>query len=308
MLVGAGTADDAGVYRLSPELALVQTVDIITPVVDEPRAYGAIAAANSISDIYAMGATPLCALNVVCFPSDCLPLDVLAEILEGAAAVQEQAGIPTIGGHTIRDQEPKFGLCVTGTARPDRVWTNAGARAGDRLVLTKPLGVGVITTAAMSDKAPAEVLAAAIASMATLNRHAAEAAKGFPIHACTDVTGFGLLGHLREMVDGAGVSVRLHAARVPVLPGARELAEADLFPGGAYRNRESVEAVTAWPDGLTAAEALLLCDPQTSGGLLFSVSPDAADALVASLDSHGVSAWEIGEVAARGPEAIEVLR
>lgn len=300
------TADDAGVYRLSPELALVLTVDIITPVVDDPYTFGAVAAANSVSDVYAMGGRPVCALNVVCFPRDCLPLEVLHAILSGAADKLAEAGIPIIGGHTIDDKEPKFGLAITGTVHPERVWTNAGARPGDSLILTKPLGVGVITTAAKNDKSAPAVLDGAIGSMTTLNRAAAEVAAAYDVHACTDVTGFGLLGHLREIVAASGVSATVWAVRVPLLPGARELAEEDLFPGGAYRTRESLEGVVRWREGLAQSEELLLCDPQTSGGLLLSVAGASVEALLHGLSERGIAAARVGEITAPGADAITV--
>jgi selenide, water dikinase len=300
------TADDAGVYRLSPELALVQTVDIITPVVDDAYTFGAVAAANSVSDVYAMGGRPVCALNVACFPRGCLPLEVLHAILSGAAEKLAEARVPIIGGHTIDDQEPKFGLAVTGTVHPERIWTNAGAQPGDCLVLTKPLGVGVITTAAKNDKAAHSVLEGAIASMITLNRLAAEVAATVTVHACTDVTGFGLLGHLREIAQASGVSATVWASSVPLLAGARELAEEDLFPGGAYRNRESLEGIAHWQAGFSQAEELLLCDPQTSGGLLLSLPPAGLDALLEGLSERGIRAARVGEVTDRSAGAITV--
>lgn len=293
-------------YRLSDEIALVQTVDVITPVVDDPATFGAIAAANSVSDIYAMGARPLYALAVVGFPKACLPLDVLAEILRGGAAKMAEAGVPVIGGHTLDDKEPKYGLSVTGIVHPDRVLTNAGARPGDRLILTKPIGTGLITTAAKRDQASQEVLDEAVRTMAFLNKPAAEVASEYRVSACTDVTGFGLLGHLREMVSASGVDARVYVSRVPVLPGVPELAEKDLFPGGTYRNMASVEGLVTWAPHLAEWQRLLLCDAQTSGGLLFGVSAQAAAAMLAALREAGVHAAEVGEVIA-GTGRVEVV-
>lgn len=308
VLVGSETADDAGVYRLSDDLALIQTVDVITPVVDDPWTFGAVAAANALSDVYAMGGRPITALNVVCFPKSCLPLEVLAEILAGAADKLAEAGAALLGGHTLQDNEPKYGLAVTGVVEPDRFWRNAGAHIGDRILLTKPLGVGIITTAAKNDRAAEDVLARAVASMTTLNRRACELARDCTIHACTDITGFGLLGHLREVADGTGLTVRLRASSVPVLEGARALAEEDLFPGGAYRSREALEGKVLWPEDLDEPGRLLLCDPQTSGGLALCVAPDEAEDLLRRLRDAGLPAEEVGDIGPRGPYAIEVLR
>ncbi len=306
VLVGSSTADDAGVYRLSADLAIVQTVDFITPVVDDPRAFGMIAAANSVSDVYAMGAKPVCALNVVAFPQGCLPLSVLQDILRGGMAKMSEAEAPVIGGHTIDDKEPKYGLAVTGVVHPDRILRNAGARPGDRLILTKPIGSGVITTAAKNDEAPASALDAAIAVMTTLNRSAAETAARFAVHACTDVTGFGLLGHLREMVAASGVNARVRAADVPVIDGAEDAARADSFPGGSRRNKLAVADAVRWSDDLEEWQRLLLCDAQTSGGLLLSVTESDAEPLLDALLGRGVDAAEIGEVTGAGAGGVVV--
>jgi cysteine desulfurase NifS/selenium donor protein len=283
VLVGTATADDAAVYRLRDDLALVQTVDFFTPVVDDPRTFGAISAANSLSDIYAMGAEPRFALAIVGFPSGRLPLDVLGEILEGAVETAREAGIEIVGGHSVEDTEPKFGLAVTGVVHPDRVLKNAGARPGDALVLTKPLGTGIVATAAKRGLAEPDVVAAATAAMRALNRDAAAALRELTVHACTDVTGFGLLGHLRELAAASGVAVELDAGAVPVLPGARELAAADVVPGGTVNNLEHVAPHVSFPPGLPRVDRLLLADAQTSGGLLVALPAEQAAALVGAV-------------------------
>lgn len=305
-LVGAATADDAAVYRLSPEQALVATVDYITPVVDDPYAFGQIAAANSLSDVYAMGARPLFALNVVGFPRDRLPLDTLARILEGGAAKAAEAGISVLGGHSIDDPEPKYGLVALGLVHPDRVVTNAGARPGDRLFLTKPLGMGVITTAIKRDAAPAVVVEQAVATMAALNRAAAEAMLEIGPHAATDVTGFGLLGHLLEMLNASGVGATLRLDQVPVLDGVWDLLRAEIYPGGTRRNHAHVSPRVDWGD-LDEYEQLLLADAQTSGGLLIAVPAERAGALHDALTARGVLAAEIGAVTDE-PGRVRVIR
>ena len=293
VMVGIATSDDAAVYRLSDELAIVQTVDFFTPICDDPRDFGAISAANSLSDIYAMGATPRFALNIVGFPTKRLPLSVLQAILAGAAEVARAAGIDIVGGHSVEDTEPKFGLVVTGTIDPENLWTNAGAREGDALILTKPLGTGILATAAKRGLAPAEAWAAALATMRQLNRTSAEVLRHRAVvHACTDVTGFGLLGHLREMAAASGVGAVVHAARVPVIPGVRDLLARGMVAGGTRRNHAFVAPDVDFA-GADETEQLLFADAQTSGGLLVSVAPERADALVASLRERGAlaSAW-----------------
>lgn len=296
MLVGTKTADDAAVWRLSEDTALVQTVDYITPIVDDPFDYGAIAAANSVSDVYAMGAKPLFALNVVGFPQGCLPLSVLRDILRGGMEKMAEAGVPTIGGHTVDDAEPKYGLSVTGVVHPDRVWTNAGAQPGDALILTKPLGSGIITTAAKRGEAPDDVLRAAVEAMSTLNDVAAEVGAGFDIHACTDITGFGFLGHLHEMTTGSGVGARVELSQVPLLPHAAELAAQDMAPGGTHRNREALAEAARWGRGVSEEEQLILCDAQTSGGLLLAVAPSDSTALMLAMGDAGGNGWRVGEI------------
>jgi selenide, water dikinase len=298
VLVGAATADDAAVYRLSADQALVATVDYITPVVDDPYEFGAIAAANSLSDVYAMGARPIFALNVVGFPRDTLPLDVLGRILEGGASIATEAGIGVIGGHSVDDPEPKYGLVALGLVHPDRIVANAGARPGDRLFLTKPLGMGVLTTAIKRDLAPPATVELAVRSMRTLNRAACEAMLEVGPHAATDVTGFGLVGHLLEMLNASGVGAELHLGRVPVLEGVWDLARAGCYPGGSQRNHAHIAPWVDWGD-LEEAEQLVLADAQTSGGLLIAVPAERAETLRTALQARGtLAAAEIGEVTA----------
>ncbi len=289
-LVGAATADDAAVYRVADDLAVVATVDYITPVVDDPYAWGAVAAANALSDVYAMGARPIFALNVVNFPRATLSLDVLARVLQGGAAKTTEAGIPVLGGHSIDDPEPKFGLVAVGTVHPNRVVRNVGAQPGDALVLTKPLGMGIVTTAIKRGLASAELTDTAVAIMATLNRAASDAmvASG-AVHAGTDVTGFGLLGHLAEMVGAGDVGARLMASAVPVLEPVWDLVAQDAVPGGTRRNLQAVDGLVRWSAGVTDHQRLVLADAQTSGGLLMAVTPDGCDALLAALHAGGVA-------------------
>lgn len=293
MIVGFDTADDAGVVRLGDGRALIQTVDFFTPIVDDPYTYGAIAAANALSDVYAMGGTPLCAMNILCWPHKDLPPEALHELLQGGGAKVREAGALLVGGHSVRDKELKFGLSVTGLVDEDRVWTNAGARPGDSLVLSKALGTGVISTAIKRGACPEASEDAAVRSMLTLNRAARDAAAQGVVHACTDVTGFGLIGHAWELARASGVEVRLHAGALPLLPGARELAAAGHVTGGAKSNRLYPGASLRVLPGVDPALEALALDPQTSGGLLFSL-PEA-DA--ARLIDAGV-AVRVGEVVA----------
>lgn len=309
LLVGTNTADDAAVYRLSPDLALVQTVDFFTPVVDDPFDFGRISAANSLSDIYAMGATPRLALNIVGFPSGILPLHYLVEILRGGAEVARLAGVTIVGGHTIDDREPKYGMAVTGTIRPGAQITNATAQEGDLLVLTKPLGTGIIATAIKRGVAEPAIIAAATASMTALNKDASVAARAHGVHAMTDVTGFGLLGHLLELCRGSGISAEVWAERLPWLPGAAELVREGIVPGGTRRNLEHVGPSTAWEDGFEEWERLLIADAQTSGGLLIAVPEAEVAALVGELEERGTSAAAVvGRVTAAGGPTLQVRR
>jgi selenide,water dikinase len=296
VLVGFGTSDDAGVYRLRPDLALVQTVDFFTPIVDDPFDFGRIAAANALSDVYAMGGTPLTALNVAAFPMERLGPDVLARILAGGAAVAAEAGVAILGGHTIEDDEPKYGLAVTGTIHPDRIVTNAGARPGDTLVLTKPLGTGILASALKKDAISEAEIAEAVRWMTTLNAGAARAMLAAGAHAATDVTGFGLLGHAGEMARASGVRLRIAAAQVPVYALAREMLAAGIAPGGSRRNAEEHARFTTFAAGVDDAYRLLFSDAQTSGGLLIAVPPDGLPALLDGLREPDALAAVIGIV------------
>ena len=291
-LVGAALADDAAVYRLGPDLALVATVDYITPVVDDPFVWGGIAAANALSDVYAMGATPLLALNVVNFPRDTLPLDLLERVIQGGAAKVAEAGVAILGGHSVDDPEPKYGLVALGTVHPDRVIRNVGARAGDALILTKPLGMGILTTAIKRGMALPAAIDAAVAVMSSLNRAAGEAMvrAGSSVHAATDVTGFGLLGHLSEMLGNGDVGASVELDKVPVLADAWMFADEGIVPGGTRRNLGSVEPYMAWSERITPTQQLVLADAQTSGGLLMAVEASSVDALLSDLHAHGVEA------------------
>jgi len=295
--VGPETADDAAVYRLDEERAIVQTVDYITPVVDDPYSCGLIAAANSLSDIYAMGGRPLFALNIVGFPVGTLPLHILEEILRGGADKVREAGASIVGGHSIDDPEPKYGLVVTGLIDPTRVIRNSTARVGDDLVLTKPLGVGIITTGIKRRVVSGATIDAAVELMATLNRSASEAMVEAGAHACTDVTGFGLLGHLHEMTAGSKVGARIALSKVPVLPDAWDLVRRGVCPGGTKRNRDSLQSAIIWGDGIRDEAQLILCDAQTSGGLLIAVAKATTPSLVQRLlELRTPAAAVIGEI------------
>jgi selenide,water dikinase len=298
LLVGFETADDAGVYRLTPELALVQTVDFFTPIVDDPFIFGAIAAANSLSDVYAMGGTPLTALSILAWPGG-NELGDLEQVLLGGADKMREAGCVILGGHSVNDPEIKFGYAVTGTVHPDRVWTNAGANAGDVLVLTKRIGTGVISTALKQGIATESHVDASIRSMLTLNRAIGEALQGLEVHAATDVTGFGLLGHGREMALGSNVTLEIEAVRVPLLDGALDYARRGALPGGLKNNREFVATCV---EGASDFDDLLY-DPQTSGGLLVSLPDDAARQLA----TRYPEATRIGRVLERGSKPIRIV-
>ena len=272
---------------------------------DDPRQFGAIAAANALSDVYAMGGRPILALNVVCFP-DNLPKRILGEVLRGGADVAAEAGVLIAGGHTLKDAEPKYGMSVTGTLRPDALVTNAGARPGDALVLTKPIGTGIVTTAAKAGSVDPAVLDAAVDTMRRLNRDASLAMQAVGVHAATDVTGFGLIGHLTGMMRGSGVSARVDAGAVPVLPGVRELLAQGVAPGGTRNNLAAAEAHTAWSPRLTEEERLLLCDAQTSGGLLIAVPRERLPRLLDELGARDVSHAVVGAVEARADALINV--
>ena len=294
LLVGTETSDDAAVYRISDELAIIQTLDFFTPVADDPYDFGQIAAANALSDVYAMGGEPKTALNIVAFPKD-MDTEILGEILKGGADKVMEAGAVLAGGHTIQDDTPKYGLSVTGFVHPDKFWKNYGAQTGDRLILTKALGTGIINTAIKADMASEGAREAALASMKTLNKGARDVLKKYHIHACTDVTGFGLGGHGTEMAEGSNKTLVIHTEQLPVLPNVEEYASMGLIPGGAYRNREF-----AGKTGYTSTAVLwkedLVFDPQTSGGLLAAVPEEEADSIVKELKKAGLPASVIGEV------------
>jgi selenide,water dikinase len=298
VLVGFDTSDDAGVYRLSPECALVQTVDFFTPIVDDPYTFGAIAAANSLSDVYAMGGRPLTALSVVCYPGKG-DTEVLRAILEGGASKMQEAGCAVVGGHSVSDEEVKFGYAVTGLVHPDRIWSNAGAQVGDVLLFSKAIGTGVITTALKRGLASEEHLQAAIASMIALNKATAESLADCNVHGCTDITGFGLIGHARELALGSSVTVEIEAARVPLLPGALEYAEKGAIPGGLKNNRDFASCDVEMAGGIAPALDALLYDPQTSGGLLIAL-PERDAARVPHLT-------QIGRAAPRQKKAVRIL-
>ena len=344
VLVGFDKADDAGVYQIAADTALVQTVDFFTPIVDDPYTFGQIAAVNSLSDVYAMGGRPLTALALVCFPEKG-DMEILERILAGGLSKMMEAGCTIIGGHSIRDEEMKFGYSVTGLIHPQRVLANSGARAGDRLLLTKAIGTGVISTAIKKDKAKPEWIEAATRSMTTLNKGAAEVIMGslgelrspgqpttpegpkagrsgdpgpgaavptqaqprdYQVHGMTDITGFGLIGHARELALASDVSLRLHASRVPLLAGAMECARAGYIPGGLKANREFAECAVEFAAGISEEIKTLLFDPQTAGGLLISVAAADAGSLAADLRKNGTRAVEIGEVLPRTQPLISV--
>ena len=297
LLVGFDTSDDAAVYRLTDDLAVVQTIDFFPPIVDDPYDFGVIAAVNALSDVYAMGGVPLLALNIVCFPED-LPKEVLGRILLGGMDVAQEAGIVVAGGHTVKDREPKYGMSVTGIVRPDSIITNAAAAIGDDLVLTKPLGTGIITTAAKAGVTDDATLAGAIEIMRQLNRAAAEVMVEAGVKSATDITGFGLVGHLLGMLRASGTAARLRFSDVPLLPGVRELADRGVVPGGTRNNFDAFDSEVAWGSDITDEEKLILCDAQTSGGLLMAVPHASTQAVLDGLTQRGVMGAIIGRVVA----------
>lgn len=305
LIVGLDTSDDAGVFQLNSETALIQTLDFFTPLVDDPYLFGKIAAANSLSDVYAMGGKPLTAMNIVAFPMCSLPPSVLGEILKGGQEKISEAGAVLVGGHTVDDTEPKYGLSVTGLVHPKKVWANSGARPGDLLIVTKPIGTGVLATAMRADMFPQGVQAA-IDSMAMLNKVAAETVSSFTIHACTDITGFGILGHLYEMAAASGVRIELDSQAVPLLPEAMEAASMGFVPAGAYSNRAYLTQVT-FREGVPENIRDLFYDPQTSGGLLFSIPEMEAEEALAALKKAELAACSIiGRVVEPGRGEIDV--
>jgi len=306
VLVGSSTSDDAGVYLMNDHLALVTTVDFITPAVDDPYVFGQIAAANSLSDIWAMGGEPLTALNLVMFPAKKLDLGVLKEILRGGSDKVKESGAVTIGGHSVEDDEPKYGLSVTGQVSPDRIWKNCTARPGDRLVITKPIGSGVLLNAVRADKYSYEtLLEQVVPSMVMLNQKAKQVASNFTIHSATDVTGFGLCGHGLEMARGAGLSLHLNFDQLPIYAGALEMYKKGVTTGSNKDNRALCEPWLQWKKDLSSTQQNLLFDPQTSGGLMFALPEDQAVALVVALNQSGiVDAALIGEFVAGDPGVV----
>jgi len=304
VLVGTETGDDSAIYRIDDRVALVLTNDFFAPIVDDPFDYGQIAAANALSDVYAVGGRPITALNIAAFPRELGP-DVIAKILEGGQVKAEEAGILIIGGHTVDDKEPKYGMAVIGVVTPGEQITNANAQPGDVLILTKAIGSGVITTAGKAGTAPEESIQAAVKSMATLNKGAADAMIEVGVNAATDVTGFGLLGHLSQMMKASGTSATVNWSPIPILPGALELARAGSVSGGTARNMEAVEGAVVLGEGVTEFEFMVLADAQTSGGMLISVSEDRADALVKSLvDNQTLYSEVIGQVSSDGDAGV----
>lgn len=296
LLVGTKTNDDAAIYKITEDMGIVLTVDFFPPIVDDPFTYGEISAANSLSDVYAMGGTPLVALNIVGFP-DNLDLSILGEILKGGASKAAEAGIVIAGGHTVADAEPKYGLSVTGTLPLGSQITNAGAKPGDSLVLTKPIGTGIITTAGKQGVANESVMREAINVMATLNKEASEAMVKIGVNSCSDITGFGLLGHLLEMTEGSKVSAKIHRAQVPVINGTLDLISDGIAPGGTLRNLEAIDARVNWSNNISQNDKILLSDAQTSGGLLISVGEKNTQPLLNLLKSKGIDdAVVIGQI------------
>jgi selenide,water dikinase len=307
LIVGLDRADDAGVYKVSDDLALIQTVDFFTPIVDDPYWFGQIAAANALSDVYAMGGVPKTAMNLVAFPAKDMDISVLRRIIEGGLDKMREAGVVLVGGHTIEDPELKYGLSVTGYIHPERVLTKKNLKVGDLLILTKRLGTGIVGTAIKGALASQEITDKVTRAMATLNKVAAEVMQDYPVHACTDITGFGFLGHLAEMVSGSGFGVRIKADSLPIYPEALEYAAMGLVPAGAYRNRDFRLFMVDFAPTVNRILQDVLFDPQTSGGLLICVAPEKAGDLLKSLKAKGVEdAAMVGEVVAEPKERIEV--
>lgn len=304
LIVGIETSDDAAVYKLSDDIATIQTLDFFTPVVDDPYTFGQIAAANSLSDVYAMGGKPVVALNIVCFPN-CLDIEILGDILKGGADKVLEAGAVVVGGHTVQDDEPKFGLSVTGIVHPDKVLKNYGCKEGDVLVLTKPLGVGIVNTAIKGGIASETAYNKAVKNMATLNKYSGEIAVKYDINACTDITGFGIMGHGYEMAEGSKVTLKLWKDSIPYIEEAKEYASMGLVPEGAYNNRAYLQGkyeligVEQWMEDI-------LFDPQTSGGLLLSLSKEQGQKLLEELKENNVESWIIGEAVAKKDKYIIV--
>ena len=286
LIVGSATGDDAAVYKMSESQALVVTVDFFPPIVDDPWFYGAISAANSISDIYAMGGKPFLALNIACFPSD-LPIEILSEIQKGGQEKAAEAGVIIVGGHTINDEEPKYGMGVLGSLEPGKEVTKSGSKVGDKLILTKPIGTGLITTGGKQNVVNKLTMDKALESMSLLNKDASEAMMDVGVNSCTDITGFGLLGHMKDMMTSSGVTANIYSSKVPILDGSLELAKSNIFPDGTNRNIDYVADLVSWDPSLEDHMKLILCDPQTSGGLLISVDESKLELLIGQLGKSG---------------------
>ena len=284
--MGSATGDDAAVYKMSESQALVVTVDFFPPIVDDPWFYGAISAANSISDIYAMGGKPFLALNIACFPSD-LPIEILSEIQKGGQEKAAEAGVIIVGGHTINDEEPKYGMAVIGRLEPGKEVTKSGSKVGDKLILTKPIGTGLITTGGKQNVVNKLTMDKALESMSLLNKDASEAMMDVGVNSCTDITGFGLLGHMKDMMTSSGVTANIYSSKVPILDGSLELAKSNIFPDGTNRNIDYVADLVSWDPSLEDHMKLILCDPQTSGGLLISVDESKLELLIGQLGKSG---------------------
>lgn len=295
LLVGIETSDDAAVYRINDETALIQTLDFFTPVVDDPYVFGQIAATNSLSDVYAMGGDPKLAMNIICFPN-CLPPEIMGEILKGGHDKVTEAGAITIGGHTVEDDEPKYGLCASGFIHPKDVVTNSNAKVGDILVITKPIGIGIVNTAIKAEMASKEMYDEGVKVMTTLNKHAKDAMMAVKANACTDITGFGLLGHSLEMAEGSGVTIELDSKKIPVVKGVTEFAKMGLIPAGAYANKRFIGDKVVFHESVSEEMKDILYDPQTSGGLLISVVPERLDALLEGLKGNATEFCVIGRV------------
>ena len=310
LIVGLKSADDAGVYRITKDLAIIQTLDFFTPVVDDPYMFGQIAAANALSDVYAMGGVPKTAMNIVCFPSKQMDLSILRRILEGGLVKMKEADVVLVGGHSVDDNELKYGLSVTGFIHPDRILVNKNLMPGDSLILTKPLGTGIINTAIKGGVASVETIESVTALMAELNRTAAEVITNYPVHACTDITGFGLIGHLAEMVTGSEseCGIEIISDKLPIIPEAMEFAAMGLVPAGTYRNREFRESMTDIAPSVDRAVQDILFDPQTSGGLLICVESSQANSLLFELKKKGMNSAAIIGSVAPGPGGIILIK
>lgn len=307
VIVGLDHADDGSVYKLTDDIALIQTVDFFTPVVNDPYKYGQIAAANSLSDVYAMGGTPKTVLNIVAYPMPDIGPEILAKILQGSSDKVKEAGAQVVGGHSVIDNEPKFGLSVTGIVHPEKFYRNSGAKPGDVLILTKPIGIGILTTGIKRGVLSDEKTELVTEVMCTLNKYAAETLRDFHPHAVTDITGFGLLGHAYEMAEGSHVSLVIENGEIPVLPGTKELAEEHVIPGGSWENHRWLIDVVQYPENMAEIEQVILCDAITSGGLLISLPKEEAQPYIQQLkNNHGIEAKVIGEVIEQKEKAIYV--